>query len=189
MELKRIEDYYDKVQEKFPELTREQIDKILKFGFRSFYTHTLYGGDVLSKSPYFTMYCGKVFSSNVVFYNYWLLKTRIKLRIKYKRTRTQYDGYYYFGLSEDDFQYYLSQKKKTGRRRQKFHFKRIKLFKIVDEVICDRQYKHIFKIPYPVDNGFTIWREDVITRDFEYIYKRNKDNTIEPISYESKRNK
>ena len=94
MELKRVEDYYDQIKEKFPEITEKQIDKILKFGFRSFYTHTLYGGDVLSKSPYFTMYCGKMFGDNLMYYKYWLLKSRIKLRIKYKRNKTPYSGYY-----------------------------------------------------------------------------------------------
>lgn len=70
MDIKHIEDYYEKVHEKFPELSIKQIDRILKFGFRSFYTHNLYGGDTLNKSPYFTMYCGKLFGNNLLFYNY-----------------------------------------------------------------------------------------------------------------------
>ena len=62
MEIKYIEDYYDRVKEKYPELTEKQISKILTFGFRSFYMHNMYGGDVLSKSPYLTVYCGRAFA-------------------------------------------------------------------------------------------------------------------------------
>ena len=184
MELKTVEDYIDKVHEKFPQFSRKQIERILQFGFRSFYTHTLYGGDILNKSPYFTMYCGKMFSKSDVFHKYRMIKSRIKLRIKYKRNKTQYDGYYYFGLTEDGYKYYCSQMKKTGKRRRKFHFEKVKFFKILDELYFDHRLKHIFKIPYPIDNGFSFWKEDFVTRDFEYIYRRNKDNKLEPVSYE-----
>lgn len=74
--------------------------------------------------------------------------------------------------------------KKSGRRRQKFHFKQIKLYKLLDEVLITKRYNHIFKIPYPLDVGFLHIREDVITRNFDYILKRNKDGIMEPVSYE-----
>lgn len=184
MEIRKVEDYYDAVQKEFPELTKKQIDRILKYGFRSFYTHTLYGGDVLSMSPYFTMYCGKMFVDNLLFYRYRILKKTIKLRIKYKRAKIRWDGYYYFGLTEKDYQNYLAQKGKKSTRRRKFTFKKIFLFKILDECLLHHKYKHIFKIKYPAENGFKIYREEMISRSFEYIYKRGKDNKIKPISYE-----
>ena len=37
---------------------------------------------------------------------------------------------------------------------------------------------------YPEDCGFSMYKKDYEARDFEYIYRRNKDNLIEPISYE-----
>lgn len=184
MKLKHIEDYYDKIREKFPELSIKDLDKILKYGFRSYYIHNLYGGDVLNKSPYFTMYCGRFFDSNLAFYKYWLIKMKVKLRIKYKRSKTKYNGYYYFGLSDSAYEYYISQKKNKGRKKQKFHFQKLKLYKILEEVFIDKKYKHIFRIPYPIDSGFTIMKEDFIARDFEYIYKRNKDNQIKPVNHE-----
>lgn len=50
MKIKRIEDYYDEVQNRFPDLTRQEIDKILKHGMRSFFTLNARGADVLIKS-------------------------------------------------------------------------------------------------------------------------------------------
>ena len=37
---------------------------------------------------------------------------------------------------------------------------------------------------YPADVGFTLKLNNYTTRNFEYIFKRNKDNTIQPINYE-----
>lgn len=184
MEIRYIEDYYNKVKEKYPELTEKQISKILTYGFRSFYTHTLYGGDILSKSPYLTVYCGRCFVDTNKFMEYRRLKLRTKLRIKYKKEHVQWDGYYYFGMSDSQFEYYMSQKKPTGKRRQKFHFKNLYLFKIKEEVLLDKKNKHVFRIPYLLDCGFSIYKEDVVTRNFDYILRRNKDKQWEPVSYE-----
>ena len=184
MEIKYIEDYYDKVKEKYPELTEKQISRILTYGFQSYYLHTIYGGDILSKSPYLTVYCGKCFVDPKKFGYYRAIKKAIKLRVKYSRARTQWDGYYYFGLDDEEFEYYKSQMKKSGRRRQKFHFKKLLLYKILDELLITKRYSHIFKMPYPIDVGFLHNREDVVTRNFEYILRRNKDKQWEPVSYE-----
>jgi hypothetical protein len=186
MEIVNVEKYYDKIQEKFPGLTKNQIDRIVKFGMRSYYNHNLYGGDVLNKAPYFTMYTGKLFGDNILFYKYWIIKTRIKLRIKYKRNKTKYDGYYYFGLSDSEFEDYQKQFKKTGRKKKIVTFDKIYAYKIKDECLLNNRYKHIFKIAYPADVGFTLKLNNYTTRNFEYIFKRNKDNTIQPINYENR---
>ena len=184
MEIVNVEKYYDKIQERFPDLSKKQIDKIVKFGLRSYYNHNLYGGDVLNKSKYFTMYTGKLFGDNMLFYQYRMIKNKIKLRIKYKRNKTRYSGYYYFGLTDSEFENYRKQFNKTGRRRQKVTFDKIYAFKIEEECTMQNKYKHIFRLSYPVDVGFVLKLNNYTTRNFEYIFKRNKDNKIEPISYE-----
>lgn len=192
MTIKRIEDYYEEMQKQFPDIPLETIEKVMKFGLRSFYQHNAYGADVrvIMRKPFnFALYCGRMIRNTISFLNYRRLKMRIKLRIKYKRQKPAYSGYYYFGLTEGAFEYYKSQMKKSGRRRQKFHFKALKMFKILEEVTLDDMYCHVFKIPYPEDVGFTMYKEDFVTRDFEYILRRNKQTKkYEPVSYE-KRNK
>jgi NADP-dependent 3-hydroxy acid dehydrogenase YdfG len=39
-------------------------------------------------------------------------------------------------------------------------------------------------IPYSMDVGFRHVRENVVTRNFEYILRRNKDGKMEPVSHE-----
>jgi hypothetical protein len=130
------------------------------------------------------MYTGKLFGDNILFYKYWIIKNRIKLRIKYKRNKTKYDGYYYFGLSESEYEEFQKQFKKTGRKKKIATFDRIYAYKIKEECLLNNRYKHIFKMKYPADVGFTLKLNNYTTRNFEYIFKRNKDNTIQPINYE-----
>jgi hypothetical protein len=44
-------------------------------------------------------------------------------------------------------------------------------------------------MPYPEFCGFTMYKEDYTARNIEYIYRRKSDKSIEPVSYETKRNK
>lgn len=190
MELATCDKYYDKVLERFPELTYKQLDKIIKHGLMSLYLYNLYGGDVLLKHPKFTMYFGKLFNDCKVFYNYWKLKWKIKLRIKYKKAKTKYDGYYYFGLRKDEFEKYKDIFKKSRKRRRVITFPKLIMFKILDECLVHKEFKHFFKIPYPEDCGFTMYKENWTAKDFEYILKRNEHNEIESVSYEqTKRDK
>ncbi len=184
MELTTCDKYYDAIIERWPELTRKQVDKIVKRGLFSLYMYNLYGGDVLIKHPKFTMYFGKLFKDGLIFYKYWQIKWKIKLRIQYKKAKTQYDGYYYFGLTDGEYEKYKSKIKSTGRRREKFTFDSLFLYKIPEESFLHKEYKHFFKIRFPEDCGFTMYKKKWVARDFEYIWKRNKDNLIEPVSYE-----
>jgi hypothetical protein len=74
MNLVTCDKYYDKVLERFPELSKKQLDKIIKHGLSSLYLYNLYGGDVLLRNSNYTMYFGKLFRSNLVFYHYSLIK-------------------------------------------------------------------------------------------------------------------
>ena len=128
-----------------------------------------------------------------MFYKYRVLKESIKLRIKYKRAKIQWDGYYYFGLSEEEFQEYLSNFKNSGmgnaskgRRRRKTVFKKIKCYKLLEECKLQNINKHIFKLKYPEDVGFTFWKENYATYNAQYILRR-KDKEWEHIEYEINR--
>ena len=184
MKITTCDKYYDAILERWPELTYKQVDKIVKHGLSTLYLYNLYGGDVLLKHPKYTMYFGKLFKNNNVFYKYWQIKWKIKLRIKYKKSKTKYDGYYYFGLTENEFKKYKSKIKSTGRRREKFKFESLYMYKILDELLLHKEFKHIFRIKYPEDCGFTMFKKEWVARDFDYILKRNKENFIESISYE-----
>lgn len=189
MEITYPEKYYEKVKEKFPDLTYKEIDTIVKFGLRSLFINCGYGGDILLKSPYFTMYIGKFFKDKLLFFKYKILKESIKLRIKYKRSKKQFDGYYYFGLDDKQFDEYLNNFRNTGlgnkskgKRRTKITFYNIKAFKLLDECLLHSFNKHIFKLKFNEDVGFTFFKKEYSTYNAEYIL-RKKDSKWESIEY------
>ncbi len=59
MKIKYVKDYLDKVHERFPEMEKQEINKILLYGFKMFYALNNFGADViLSEKKYlkFLMY-------------------------------------------------------------------------------------------------------------------------------------
>lgn len=177
MEIKHVEDYYDKIQERFPDLERKEMEKILKHGLRSFYMTNLYGADVLFKNPKYTMYVGEMFKDVKKFFKYWHYKHSIKLRIKYKRKKPQYNGYYYFGVSEDDYKKYNLSKK--GRKT--VVFEEIHIFKIMEESFLDGNKKYFFKLSIPEEGDFHICLKDYKTSQFALIAKRDSDGKVKLI--------
>lgn len=181
MQLKYIEDYYDKIQERFPDLEMWEIKKILEHGFRSFFTLNSKGADVIIKSPHnaFTMYFGKLFNRKELATKYFFLKWKIKLRIKYLHAKPIYNGYYYFGLSEEDYKKYIPNK--SGRIKKKIVFDTLWCFKIKEEAFLDYKSKYFFKIK--LDEGKLVKKlENYSTRDIEMIAKRDSKNKIQYIN-------
>lgn len=187
MQFKKIDDYVDKVAEKFPTVPKKSIRRILEFGSRSFYMHSYYGGDVLLKSPYFTLYCGRMFASNLMFYAYWKLKFQIKYRFTYARRKPTYSGFYYFGLTDDAYKEYKNQLSSKSQRRKKVIFKDIYLYKILDECVLFRQHKYFFKVPIKDEGTFCMHMDELETRNYEYLGKRNGDQSIEYVNNETRR--
>ncbi len=178
MIIRKYTDYVDKVHEKFPDVPIKELQTIMRFGLRSFYLHNLYGGDVLLKSPYFTLYSGKMFSDNLVFYHYWKIKYKIKLRIRHKRARKPYSGKYYFGMTEKQYEEYVSSRKTKGRSKTKVTIEHLFAYKIMEEAMLDRGKKHFFILYYDSNVGFSFYKKNYTTRNIEYFAWRDKNNQI-----------
>ena len=83
MQVKHVEDYYDKILEEFPDLSRSDLDKLLKHAMRSMYQLIVSGADVILNKPgQFTMFFGKLFFDRDKTAKYYNLKYKAKYRIK-----------------------------------------------------------------------------------------------------------
>jgi len=99
MELKKVQDYYDQLFKLYPDIPKRDIKRIMQFGLKSFLMHNNYGGDVLLSSPSMWLYCGRLMSDSIKYFNYYRNKMITKIRISHKRFKIPWDGYYYFGLT------------------------------------------------------------------------------------------
>ena len=171
--IKTIQDYYEKLYEEYPTIPKEDIRRICLFGIKSLNIHNNYGGDVLISRKGFWFYCGQLMNNSLHYFNYYKRKIRVKLRIMYKRKNIPWDGYYYFALSQDQYNNYLEQKNKKGRPRKNFTFSKIVLYKIYDECsIAESGKVAIFRIPYSAEFGLSLYKTIFTTSQAELVLVR-----------------
>lgn len=185
----RINDYVDKVQEAFPEFSIEEINYILKYGCRELYKLIYKRADVFCFSKIngenIKIIFGRILFQSVVHkVRYVLRKLTIKLKILYKAGKIKWDGYYYFGLGEDEWLSYQAQmspwfkdeiKKRKRYKNTKFNYGDVVLYKNFDECKLNLKYKYFFRVPYIAQLGHKLFKPDYSTKYAEYIAKRTLD--------------
>lgn len=176
MKVRHVEDYYDKIKEKFPHLEMWEIEKILYHGFQSLFTLNSFGADVCIRSDNFTMYFGKLFNKKDLWWKYYYIKWKIKLRINYLSKKLVWDGNYYFGLTNDEYNTLIP--KKSGRYKNKITFPTMRAFKIKEEAYLNPTIKYLFRLTGEKDKGLTFYEKNYSTRNIELIAVRDKDNKM-----------
>lgn len=175
--VKELDDYLDTLENKYPHISRQELKRVLEHGFYTFYMLSKKGADIQVHNRKYTAYCGKMFldSYKRALYNY--VKRRIKLRLKYKYAQEVYDGAYYFGLNDAEWEFYQSQI--ASKRRNKIKFINLKLYKLKEECFLDKSKKHFFILNYPIDVGWIFTKNEITTRSFKHFANRdNKGNIV-----------
>ena len=143
----KISDYYSQIYAQFPEVSHEDVKKILIFAWKSVYLHNSYGGDLLISGDSMWYYIGNLKKNSLQHFEYYIRKLIIKLRVLYKRKQIPWDGYYYFALGDSQYQNYLQQKNQKGRPKKFFNFENVYLYQILDECkLREHSKKYIFKL-------------------------------------------
>lgn len=189
MQIKKIQDYYEKMYEMYPDVSKSDIKRIVTYGWKMLYANNSYGADVLISTRKVWCYFGSLTKNSIAHYYYYIKKLIIKLRILYNKRRVQYDGYYYFALTNRQYEEYLAQKKSKGRPKKYFNYGNCMLFKILDECkLKDHNRKYIFRVKIPVEQGFKLYYPNYRTGDAELIIVRDpckfKDILVENCKYE-----
>lgn len=173
MKITTIKDYYDQMYEKFPDVPKEDIRRILNYGWKSLYQHNSYGGDTLVIDNDLWCYIGNLKKDPLKHFKYYIRKLIVRLRVLYKRRKIKWDGYYYFGLNDSAYQSYLEQKNKKGRPRKKFNFGKVFMYQLLDECkIAESSSKYIFRIPYIDKVNMKFYIPELITDKAELIIVR-----------------
>lgn len=146
---KTIKDYYELMFSKYPDIPKSDMKRILNFSWKSLYLHNSYGGDTLITDKDIWCYIGYLKSDSIKHFLYYIKKLTVKLRVLYKRKRIPWDGFYYFALSQSQYDKFIGPKQKRGRPRKNFTFQNILLYQILDECkIQESNKQYIFRIPY-----------------------------------------
>ena len=185
----KISDYYPQIYKQFPKVPQEDIKRILTFAWKSAYLHNSYGGDLLISGDSMWYYIGNLRKSSLQHFHYYIRKLTVKLRVLYKRKKIDWDGYYYFALSDSQYSNYISQKNKKGRPRKNFNFGSVYLYQILDECKINEHYKrYIFRVPFIARVKQKFFIKELISKDAELIITREplkfKDILIHENKYE-----
>lgn len=186
MEIKTVKDYYEQLYQKFPDIPEKDIQRICNFGWKSLYLHNSYGGDTFITDKDLWCYIGHLKKDSLKHFYYYIKKLTLKLRVLYKRNKIEWDGYYYFALSESQYEEYIKQKNKRGRPKKNFKFNNLMLYQILDECkIQEYSNRYIFRIPYISKVNFKIFIKELITDKAELIIEREPLKFKDVLTYEN----
>lgn len=178
MKVKRVNDYYESIQKKYPDIPKKDIERILKYGWRQLYMCNNIGADVIIKDQDFWSYIGYLKRDSLQFFRYYIKKLITKLHIISFKKKVKWDGYYYFALTNSAYERYCKQKNKRGRPKKIFNYGNVLLYKSLDECkLAEFGHRYIFRIPYLCELRRTYFIPELITDKAEHIITR------EPLSF------
>lgn len=161
--IKYVTDYVDYVLEQYPWLEKSDIVKILNYGFRVWMDRVIWGTCV-QVGRYSDAIKIDYFKDTPSTLNKYIARAK---RYQYIRKRTEWDGYYYFAYSKQKFE---ELDKDKLNRHLFLEFKNVRLLKCPDE--CYYKHRcctHFFRVKYPLDCGWAIWKDTFRTKNYEYL--------------------
>lgn len=167
--IKDINDYIPELQKKFPHIKKEDIKRMVEYGWRMFYFYNLRGCDtIINSTKYnFWMYCGQLNSDSLKYFEYYKTMLARKLRVLFIKKKLKWDGYYYIGISEEEYNKTFPKK---GRPRKYFKYSSKTAFKIFGEAeLYYSRAKYFIKFKYPVDMGWKFYKEVLEINNAEIV--------------------
>lgn len=163
--VKEVKDYVDKVQERYPFLSKSQINKILTYGLKMYHYANSMHADVLicyrNDDP-MTIHCGPLGYDSLKHYLRFMMKSRMRERVLYRLRKEKWDGYYYIGLTDE-------QHNKVKKKGKVYTMTGVYLTKVKKELFHMPYIKHIWRVPYPMDCGWKFFVKELKSAHAEYI--------------------
>ena len=172
MEVKNINDYVDAVAQEFPELDKSDVKRILVYGWKMILQYISAGNDLQILDRGFFFFIGKIPSSALAAFNRYCYKLAKRIQFMFKRTKSEWDGYYYFTRSEKQYMNYLSQNRKTYKT-----FENVFLYKLLDECkVANPNHPYIFRLKEDKTAWFKKYYKEIRTKNAELIIQRDPLN-------------
>ena len=182
MKIKKINDYVDSVHEKFPELSRDEVKKILVYGWKMILQYVRAGNDVSMITNKEFMFIGQIPQSGLAVFNNYCYKLSKRIAYMFQRTKSKWDGYYYFARTENQYLDYLTQNK----RKYKV-FKNVFLYKLLEECkIKEHSCNYIFRLSEDRTSWMQKFYPEIKTDKAELIIQRDALNMQDILVSENK---
>lgn len=177
-----VKTYLPRLQEQFPSVPLEDIKRAVEYGWRMLYYYNLRGCDTLinSTTHKYWFYCGELTKDSMKHFNYYKRMLRRKLRVMYSKKVKTWDGFYYIGLT--DAEYNQLNKKGPGRKKQLFTFYNKLLLKSYDEAYVYYSWsKYIIKFQYITDLGYSYFKSELQCKNPETVIIKESPSTFQDI--------
>ncbi len=172
MKITNVNDYVDKVHEKFPEISKEDIKRILVYGWKMIVQYVSAGNDITMTSHDYFFFIGRIPKNSLQMFKHYCNKLSRRIAYMFKRTNSKWDGYYYFARSEKQYIDYLNQKK----RKYKI-FKDVFLYKLLEELkVKEPANPYIFRLSEDKTQWMRKYYKEIKTDKAELIIQRDALN-------------
>ena len=172
MKITKVENYVDGVWQKFPELTRDEVKRILVYGWKMIIQYVSAGNDISMLSNKEFLFIGEIPSSPLAMFKTYCYKLSKRIAYMFKRKKEKWDGYYYFSRSEYQYKNYLSQSKKKIKT-----FDNVFLYKLLEELkVKNYSDPYIFRLSEDKTCWMRKFYKQIKTKNAELIIVRDPLN-------------
>ena len=153
--IKECKDYVDEVQQLFPELTKQQVSYILRYGMNKYLSLNKNGFDIQirknKKDQSYFIYTGNLVNDPLRKVKYSQIKKSDKDCYKAIIKGEVYDGYYYFGANR--YKYNEIMRSMNNKSFKYIHFENITFTTIEKELYHKKFFDYIFRMKFPIFLG------------------------------------
>lgn len=165
--IKELDYYVEKLYPLYRYIPKKTFRQILQHGFQRYFEIARKGGAIYIGDSRFTSLCGYLNTNPINILGTNKKYRNKKLHMQYLYTCQEYDGMYYFGITEE-------QKEKLFTKE----CEPITCYKIKEECLQDTRLKYFYILYYPVDRGWKFTYSDIPKKDTEYFAYRDERNKI-----------
>lgn len=182
MKITNVNDYVDEVQKKFPELTKNEVKRILVYGWKQIIQYVSAGNDVSVITSTLFFFIGKLPVSALANFKNYCYKLQKRIAYMFKRSNSEWDGYYYFARSENQYIEYLKQSKKKYKI-----FKNVFLYKLLDQLkVKEHGSPYIFRLSEDRTTWLKKFYPEIKTDKAELIIVRDAMNMQDLMTSQNK---
>lgn len=178
-----INDYLPQLYEAFPDIPKEDIKTIVRYGWRMLYKAHMAGCDTLvsSQDNRFWFYIGFLQRDSLKHINYYRKQLVRKIKYLFNTSKKDTSSIYYIGLNQEEYDQFCKDTSKRGKKKQKFTFNKKVSFKSKDacfvdgfNTVCILEYDNL------IYRGFSFYNETLTVLNPK-IVKLNKTKTFKDI--------